>query len=152
MHTGPILCDDCRLTTAAAVLLAQVLHDLERDRPDDPRWGADLCSSCGEVTGVFDDAEGWVLGNLAHSSDRPAFRAPRIWGGLNPALNATTPVDVGKVDSSRDNLLELGERAGMSPEAEDPKHRFEGTGGSAGPWRLGQKRTLLPADLRILED
>jgi hypothetical protein len=65
MYTTAIMCADCRLTPAAAALLAQVLRDLRRDRPDDPRWGADVCSSCGEVTGVFDDAEGWAFGTRA---------------------------------------------------------------------------------------
>src|SRR5213076_509890 len=50
MYATAIMCDDCRLTPAAAALLTQVLRGLRRDRPDDTRWGADVCSSCGEVT------------------------------------------------------------------------------------------------------
>ncbi|MDP9341250.1 MAG: hypothetical protein M3Q23_03875 [Actinomycetota bacterium] len=78
MSTTSVLCDDCRLTSAAAALLAQVLRDLRRDRPTDPRWGADVCSSCGEVTGVFDDAEGWAFGTrapvpTARSTEHQAF-------------------------------------------------------------------------------
>jgi len=80
MHATAIMCDDCRLTPAAAALLAQVLRDLDRDRPADPMWGADVCSSCGEVTGVYDDAEGWAFGTRAPV---PVVRAtehqPFVW-------------------------------------------------------------------------
>ena len=80
MYTATILCDDCRLTPAAAAVLAQVLKDLRRDRPDDPTWGADVCSSCGEVTGVFDDREGWAFGTRAPVPHAPdSERAPFVW-------------------------------------------------------------------------
>jgi hypothetical protein len=79
MYTSVILCEDCRLTPAAAALLAEVVKDLKRARPDDLKWGADVCSTCGEVTGVFDDREGWAFGTRAPVPVAETERQPFVW-------------------------------------------------------------------------
>jgi hypothetical protein len=62
MNTSPTSCPDCGVTHAAAGVLSALLTDLRASRPDDPSWGVDVCVSCGRVTGVWDDAEGWGFG------------------------------------------------------------------------------------------
>jgi hypothetical protein len=59
------LCSRCGLTLAAIGLLAGVMRDLRRTRSDDGTWRAEICPACGEVTGVYDDREGWAMGHRA---------------------------------------------------------------------------------------
>ena len=59
------LCTHCRLTLAAIALIAGVVRDMRRERPDDPTWRSEICPHCGEVTGVYDDKEGWAMGHRA---------------------------------------------------------------------------------------
>jgi hypothetical protein len=70
------LCSKCGLTLAAIALLAGVVRDMRRRRPDDDTWRAEICPACGEVTGVYDDREGWAMGHRApvvEAEPRPAF-------------------------------------------------------------------------------
>jgi hypothetical protein len=55
-------CPGCGTTHAAAGILGALLNDLRTVRPDDPSWGVALCPACGQVTGVWDDTEGWGFG------------------------------------------------------------------------------------------
>ncbi|HEY7281258.1 MAG TPA: hypothetical protein VID47_06645 [Actinomycetota bacterium] len=59
------LCSQCGLTLAAIALLAGVVRDMRRNRPQDGSWRVEICPACGEVTGVYDDAEGWAMGHRA---------------------------------------------------------------------------------------
>ncbi len=82
MYTSVVLCEDCRLTPAAVSLLAEVVKDLQRTRPNDTSWGSDVCSTCGEVTGVFDDREGWAFGTRAPVPVVvEPVRQPFVWVG-----------------------------------------------------------------------
>ena len=69
MFTDPMyadtLCSQCGLTLAAIALLAGVVRDMRRSRPADGSWRVEICPACGEVTGVYDDAEGWAMGHRA---------------------------------------------------------------------------------------
>ena len=59
------LCSQCGLTLAAIALLAGVVRDLRRKRASQDSYRVEICPACGEVTGVFDDTEGWALGHRA---------------------------------------------------------------------------------------
>jgi hypothetical protein len=59
------LCSQCGLTLDAIALLARVVRDMRRTRVNDGSWRAEICQACGEVTGVYDDSEGWALGHRA---------------------------------------------------------------------------------------
>jgi hypothetical protein len=62
MYEHTAACPGCGTTHAAAGILGALLNDLRTLRPDDPSWGVALCPACGQVTGVWDDAEGWGFG------------------------------------------------------------------------------------------
>jgi hypothetical protein len=59
-HSAP--CSGCGTTHAAAGILGALLEELRGNRPDDPSWGVAICPACGQVTGVWDEAEGWGFG------------------------------------------------------------------------------------------
>jgi len=62
MYASPAPCSDCGVTHAAAGVLNSLLADLLATRPDDASWGVSVCGTCNQVTGVWDDAEGWGFG------------------------------------------------------------------------------------------
>jgi hypothetical protein len=74
------LCSRCGLTVAAVSLLAAVVRDMRRTRGNDDTWRAEICPACGEVTGVYDDREGWAMGH----------RAPVVDGEAHPTFVAAT--------------------------------------------------------------
>ena len=55
-------CPSCGTTPAAAGVLGALVTDLNEIRPDDTSWGFAMCPACGQVTGVWDDHEGWSFG------------------------------------------------------------------------------------------
>ena len=59
------LCSQCQLTLAAIALLAGVVRDLRRTRASQDSYRVEICQACGEVTGVYDDEEGWAMGHRA---------------------------------------------------------------------------------------
>jgi len=59
------LCSQCGLTLAAIALLTGVVRDLRRTRATDDSYRVEICPFCGEVTGVYDDEEGWAMGHRA---------------------------------------------------------------------------------------
>jgi hypothetical protein len=59
------LCSQCGLTLAAIALLVGVVRDLRRTRASADSYRVEICPHCGEVTGVFDDQEGWAMGHRA---------------------------------------------------------------------------------------
>ena len=59
------LCSQCGLTLAAIALLVGVVRDLRRTRASADSYRVEICPACGEVTGVFDDQEGWAMGHRA---------------------------------------------------------------------------------------
>jgi hypothetical protein len=59
------LCSQCGLTLAAIALLAGVVRDLRRTRASEDSYRVEICPFCGEVTGVYDDQEGWAMGHRA---------------------------------------------------------------------------------------
>jgi hypothetical protein len=72
------LCSQCGLTVAAVSLLVGVVRDMRRTRGEDESWRAEICPACGEITGVYDDKEGWAMGHRApvvEAEVRPVFVA-----------------------------------------------------------------------------
>ena len=63
MQGSPYTCAECGVTHAAAGVLHALLSDLRSVRPDDPSWGVDLCSTCGGLTAVWADRDGWGFGS-----------------------------------------------------------------------------------------
>ena len=55
-------CPSCGTTHAAAGVLGAMVADLSERRPEDATWGLAMCPACGQVTGVWDDQEGWGFG------------------------------------------------------------------------------------------
>jgi hypothetical protein len=72
------LCSQCGLTLAAIGLLAGVVRDMRRSRTRADSWRMEICPACGEVTGVFDDEEGWAMGHRApvHHPERVFVPVP----------------------------------------------------------------------------
>ena len=55
-------CPSCGTTHAAAGVLSALVSGLTQSRPDDTSWGLVMCPACGQITGVWDDQEGWSFG------------------------------------------------------------------------------------------
>jgi hypothetical protein len=55
-------CPECLLTPQAEELLERLEDKLRRTRPGDASWETTLCPRCGRLSGIFDEREGWSVG------------------------------------------------------------------------------------------
>jgi len=55
-------CPECLLTPQAKELLERLEAMLQRTRPGDASWETTICPRCGRLTGIFDEREGWSVG------------------------------------------------------------------------------------------
>ncbi|HEX9716367.1 MAG TPA: hypothetical protein VGA93_00295 [Actinomycetota bacterium] len=58
-------CPECLLTPQAEQVLQRLEAKLERTRPGDAGWEKKLCSTCGRLTAISDQQEGWTIGDRA---------------------------------------------------------------------------------------
>lgn len=59
---GAERCPECLLTPQAEELLERLADRLRRTRPDDASWETTICPRCGRLSGIFDEREGWSVG------------------------------------------------------------------------------------------
>ena len=64
---GAERCPECLLTPQAEELLERLEDRLRRTRPADASWETTICPRCGRLSGIFDEREGWSVGE---SKDR----------------------------------------------------------------------------------
>ena len=55
-------CPECLLTPQAKELLERLEAMLQRTRPGDASWETTICPRCGRLTGIYDEPEGWSVG------------------------------------------------------------------------------------------
>jgi hypothetical protein len=55
-------CPECLLTPQAEDLLGRLEDKLRRTRPGDASWETTICPRCGRLSGIFDEREGWTVG------------------------------------------------------------------------------------------
>jgi hypothetical protein len=55
-------CPECLLTPQAEELLERLEDKLRRTRPGDASWKTTICPRCGRLSGIFDEREGWSVG------------------------------------------------------------------------------------------
>lgn len=55
-------CPECLLTPQAEELLERLEDKLRRTRPGNASWETAICPRCRRLTGVFDEREGWSVG------------------------------------------------------------------------------------------
>jgi hypothetical protein len=55
-------CPECLLTPQAEELLERLEERLRRTRPGDASWETTICPRCGRLSGIFDEREGWSVG------------------------------------------------------------------------------------------
>ena len=55
-------CPECLLTPQAEELLERLEDKLRRTRPGDASWETTICPRCGRLSGIFDEREGWSVG------------------------------------------------------------------------------------------
>src|SRR6266545_598762 len=59
---GGVHCPECLLTPQAEELLERLEDKLRRTRPGDASWKTTICPRCGRLSGIFDEREGWSVG------------------------------------------------------------------------------------------
>jgi hypothetical protein len=67
-------CPECLLTPQAEELLERLEAKLQRTRPGDASWETTICPRCVRLTGIFDEGEGWSIGE---GKDRGWASGPR---------------------------------------------------------------------------
>jgi hypothetical protein len=67
-------CPECLLTPQAEELLERLEERLRRTRPGDASWETTICPRCGRLSGIFDEREGWSVGE---AKDRGWSSAPK---------------------------------------------------------------------------
>jgi hypothetical protein len=67
-------CPECLLTPQAEELLERLEERLRRTRPGDASWETTMCPRCGRLSGIFDEREGWSVGE---AKDRGWASAPK---------------------------------------------------------------------------
>jgi hypothetical protein len=67
-------CPECLLTPQAEELLERLEERLRRTRPGDVSWETTFCPRCGRLSGIFDEREGWSVGE---AKDRGWASAPK---------------------------------------------------------------------------
>jgi len=67
-------CPECLLTPQAEELLERLEDKLRRTRPGDASWETTICPRCGRLSGIFDEREGWSVGE---GGDRGWASGPR---------------------------------------------------------------------------
>jgi hypothetical protein len=74
-------CPECLLTPQAEELLERLEAKLQRTRPGDASWETTICSRCGRLSGIFDEREGWSVGE---GKDRGWASGPRPMAEMTP--------------------------------------------------------------------
>lgn len=74
-------CPECLLTPQAEELLERLEAKLRRTRPGDASWETTICPRCGRLSGIFDEREGWSVGE---GKERGWASAPRPVPEANP--------------------------------------------------------------------
>lgn len=69
-----VMCPECLLTPSAGRLLAAVVDDFERERPNDPAWRVETCLRCGQPRTIHEDRESWSFGDTPFDADRSSAR------------------------------------------------------------------------------
>jgi hypothetical protein len=67
-------CPECLLTPQAEELLERLEAKLQRTRPGHASWETTICPRCGRLSGIFDEREGWSVGE---GKDRGWASGPR---------------------------------------------------------------------------
>jgi hypothetical protein len=76
-------CPECLLTPQAEELLERLEDKLRRTRPGDASWETTTCPRCGRLSGIFDEREGWSVGE---GKDRGWTSGPRPVAKTKPVL------------------------------------------------------------------
>lgn len=76
-------CPECLLTPQAEELLERLEDKLRRTRPGDASWKTTICPRCGRLSGIFDEREGWSVGE---AKDRGWTSSPRPVAETEPVL------------------------------------------------------------------
>src|SRR6266545_262739 len=76
-------CPECLLTPQAEELLERLEDKLRRTRPGDASWKTTICPRCGRLSGIFDEREGWSVGE---AKDRGWTSGPRPVAETKPVL------------------------------------------------------------------
>ncbi|TMK32652.1 MAG: hypothetical protein E6G61_00040 [Actinobacteria bacterium] len=74
-------CPECLLTPQAEELLERLEAKLQRTRPGDASWETTICPRCGRLSGIFDEREGWSVGE---GKDRGWASGPRPMAEMTP--------------------------------------------------------------------
>src|SRR5881409_1871177 len=74
-------CPECLLTPQAEELLERLEAKLQRTRPGDAGWETTICPRCGRLSGIFDEHEGWSVGE---GKDRGWASGPRPVAEMKP--------------------------------------------------------------------
>jgi hypothetical protein len=86
-------CPECLLTPQAEELLERLEAKLQRTRPGDASWETTICPRCGRLSGIFDEREGWSVGE---GKDRGWASGPRPVATPEP-MAEPSPVAAPKV-------------------------------------------------------
>jgi len=76
-------CPECLLTPQAEELLERLEDKLRRTRPGDASWETTICPRCGRLSGIFDEREGWSVGE---GGDRGWASGPRPVAETKPVF------------------------------------------------------------------
>jgi hypothetical protein len=95
-------CPECLLTPQAEELLERLEDKLRRTRPGDASWKTTICPRCGRLSGIFDEREGWSMGEAKDrgwtSGRRPV---PEKKPGPQPRVVENRPMESPKVEDAR---------------------------------------------------
>jgi len=83
-------CPECLLTPQAEELLERLEDKLRRTRPGGASWKTTICPRCGRLSGIFDEREGWSVGE---AKDRGWTSGPRPVAETKPVLRRQRVVE-----------------------------------------------------------
>jgi len=106
---GGVHCPECLLTPQAEELLERLEDKLRRTRPGDASWKTTICPRCGRLSGIFDEREGWSVGE---GKDRGWTSHPKPVPATKPDLQPERRAEERSMGSP-----EVDERSTRSPEA-----------------------------------
>jgi hypothetical protein len=109
---GAERCPECLLTPQAEELLERLAERLRRTRPDDASWETTICPRCGRLSGIFDEREGWSVGE---GKDRGWASGPKPVAETKPVLRMERVAEERSMGSPA-----VEERSTGSPEVAQP--------------------------------
>jgi hypothetical protein len=98
---APEHCPECLLTPQAEELLQRLEDKLRRTRPGDASWKTSFCRRCGRLSGIFDEREGWSVGESRDRGWSVGETGNRGWTSGGGPIAETKPVSPEPITEER---------------------------------------------------